>query len=95
MFNMVVTAAMVTDDAKHAFTATTKKIRDLVIKNTHATHGIVIGENQADVATFRSTNFVLAAGSSIGFTQVDLNTLYYCTETNTEEPTVRLIGVEE
>lgn len=95
VFNMAITAAMVTDDAKHAFAASAKKLKDVVIKNTHATENLVIGENQSDVATMRSTDFILKAGASIGFTQVDLHTLYYCTETNTEEPTARLIGVEE
>ena len=94
VFNMVITAAMVTDDAKHAFAASEKKLKDVVIKNTHATAHIVIGENQADVTTFRSTCFVLKAGSTIGFTMVDLATLYYCTEADAEEPTIRLIGVE-
>ena len=95
VFNMPVTVAMVTDDAKHAFAATTKKLRDVLIKNTHATDSLMIGENQADVATIRSENFELAAGEAIGFVMVDISTLYYCTKVNAEEPTARLIGVEE
>ena len=95
VYNQTLKAADVTDDAKHAFTAGGKRLRDVVITNTHATENIVIGEDQADVATLRLEGYILKAGSSIGFTLVDLATLYYVTETNTEEPTLRLIGVEE
>ena len=95
VYSQTLKAADVTDDAKHAFTAGGKRLRDVVITNTHATENIVIGEDQADVATLRLEGYILKAGSTIGFTLVDLATLYYVTETNTEEPTVRLIGVEE
>ena len=95
VYSQTLKAADVTDDAKHAFTAGGKRLRDVVITNTHATENIVIGEDQADVATLRLEGYILNAGNSIGFTQVDLATLYFVTETNTEEPTVRLIGVEE
>ena len=91
-YNKNVTVA---DDSKHAFEASTKKIRDIVIHNTHATQSIIIGKDQADVGTMRTADFELEAGLSVGFTKVNLALLYYVNKANGETPTFETIGVEE
>ena len=72
-----------------------KKLRDVIIKNVHATHEVYIGESQANVATFRAQSLELASGVSAGFTQIDLATLFILSSTAGEHAEVRILGVEE
>ena len=71
------------------------KLRDVVIINNDAANPVDLGESAVDVATFRAASIELAAGASIGFTQVDLNTLYILSSIAGSHATISLIGVEE
>ena len=71
------------------------KLRDVVIKNTHASNAVDLGESAVDVAAFRAASIELAAGSSIGFTCVNLTSLYILSSVAGSHGTISLIGVEE
>ena len=88
-FNLNVTLS---DNAKHAFTIKSRKLKDIIIKNVHATQSIIIGKNRASVATMRTANFEVIAGATLGFTKIDLHTLYYVNKVNAETPAFQLIG---
>ena len=70
------------------------KLRDVVIKNADAANAIDLGETQVDVATFRAQSIELAAGGSIGFTQVDLATLFVLSSVAGSHATIQVIGTE-
>ena len=72
----------------------TKKLRDVVIKNTDATHAVDIGITQVNVAAFRANSFELKAGSSIGFTMINLNLLEILSSVEGNHAAIHLIGTE-
>ena len=72
----------------------TKKLRDIVIKNTDASNAVDIGITQADVATFRSNSFELKAGAAIGFTMIDLHLLKILSSVAGNHALIHLIGTE-
>lgn len=71
-----------------AFEASTKKLRSVVIKNTHASYEAMIGDSSSQV-------FQLAASASLALDNVDLALLYHKAEVDGENPTLHLIGTEE
>jgi hypothetical protein len=62
-------------NAVQKFEAATKKLRDVVIRNTDAANAVDIGVYHATPATFRAASFELISGASIGFKEVDLTLL--------------------
>ena len=72
----------------------TKKLRDVVIKNTDAANAVDIGITQANVATFRANSFEVKAGAAIGFTMIDLNLLKILSSVAGNHATIHLIGTE-
>ena len=77
------------------FEAATKKLRDVVIRNTHASYEVDIGVYNATPATFRAASFELGAGSSIGFKEIDLNLLAVISSTDGEHAILHVLGVTE
>lgn len=70
------------------------KLRDVVIRNDDATNAVDIGETAVDVATFRGASLELAAKASLGFTQVDLATLFVLSSVAGSHALLQIIGVE-
>ena len=70
------------------------KLRDVIIKNTDAANAVDLGETAVDVATFRSASMELAAGANMGFTQVDLATLFILSSVAGNHAKISVIGVE-
>jgi hypothetical protein len=82
-------------NAVQRFNGTTpKKIADIVIRNIDAANPVDIGLYNATVATLRAASFELTAGSSIGFTKVDLYQLGIVSSTDGNHATVQVMGVE-
>lgn len=77
------------------FEAAAKKLRDVVIRNTHASYEVNIGLYNATPATFRGASFELAAGASIGFKEVDMNSLALISSTDGEHAILHVLGVTE
>ena len=71
------------------------KLRDVVIMNTDAANAVDLGETAADVATFRAASLELAPGASIGFTQVNLATLFVLSSVAGSHGRISVLGVEE
>lgn len=68
------------------FETTTKKLRDVIIKVT--TYGQLFGDSS-------NQRFPVAAGDAIGFTKVDVSTLYFKNAASGEDGVVTILGVEE
>ena len=66
--------------------ASAKKLKDVIITNTHATYETEIRESGGDWVE-------LAAGRSFGFTLIDLNTMFVKAATDGENPVLDIIGV--
>lgn len=77
------------------FEAATKKLRDVVIKNTHASYEVDIGVYHATPATFRAASFELGAGCAVGFKEVDLALLGLLSSTDGEHAVIHVLGVTE
>jgi hypothetical protein len=83
-------------DAEVKFSATALKLKDVVIRNTHASYEVDIGLYVGGtVAAFRAASFELGGGASVGFTHVDLNQLALLSSTAGEHAIVHVIGVLE
>jgi hypothetical protein len=82
-------------NAVQKFEATTKKLRDVVIRNTDAANAVDIGLYNATPATFRAASFELAAASSIGFKEVDLTQLGLISSVDGSHAIVHVLGVTE
>lgn len=82
-------------DIPTKFEASSKKLRDIVIRNIDSAKGARIGIYNADKTTFRGTGFTLEFEEAVGFTEIDLNTLAYCSHTDADTPILEIIGVEE
>ena len=70
------------------------KLRDVVIKNADAANSVDLGKTAVDVASFRAASLELAAGASIGFTQVDLASLFVLSSVAGSHAIIQLLGVE-
>jgi len=79
------TMTMVNDNATR-FEVTTKKLSDIVILVT--TQGMLLGRKGAEV-------FPMAANTSVGFTQVDISTLYFKNAGAGLNGTITVLGVEK
>jgi len=73
------------DDARR-FETSEKKLRDVIIRAED--FGQVLGDESGQ-------DFPLEAGEWLGFTQVDVSTLYFRNRSAGENGTVRIIGVED
>lgn len=73
-------------DAARRFETASKKLRDIVIQ---------VETNDQLFGNAANQRFKVTAGSSLGFTQVDLSTLYFKNATAGQNGTVRIIGVGE
>jgi hypothetical protein len=82
-------------NAVQKFEATTKKLRDVVIRNTDAANAVDIGLYNATPATFRAASFELAAASSIGFKEVDLTLLGLISSADGSHAVIHVLGVTE
>lgn len=71
-----------------------KKIADIVIRNIDAAKAVDIGLYNATPATLRGASFELTAGSSMGFTKVDLYQLGIISSIADNHATVQVLGVE-
>lgn len=75
-----------TSDAARRFETASKKLRDIVIQ---------VETNDQLFGNAANQRFKVTAGSSLGFTQVDLSTLYFKNAAAGQNGTVRIIGVGE
>lgn len=75
-----------TGDTARRFETTSKKLRDVIIQ--------VKTQNQL-FGNSNNQRYEVAAGEAIGFTQVDISTLYFKNATAGQNGTVRILGVEE
>lgn len=75
-----------TDDSARRFETTRKFFRDVVIKVTTYAQKFGDADNQ---------RLELAAGDSIGFTLVDVSTLYFKNSAAGENGTVTILGTED
>ena len=75
-----------TDDNATRFEISTKKLSDVIIQVT--TQGMKLGKSGIEV-------FSVAAAGSIGFTQVDISTLYFKNATAGQNGVITILGVEE
>lgn len=82
-------------NAVQKFEATTKKLRDIVIRNTDAANAVDIGVYNATPATFRGASFELAAGAAIGFKEIDLTLLGIISSVDGNHAIVHVLGVTE
>ena len=71
-----------------AFEASEKKMRVILIRNTHATYEAKIGDAN-------NQYFTLKGGESISLDNVDLTLLYHKADSNGENPTLELIGTSQ
>jgi len=72
----------------------TYKLRDVIIKNTAAANAIDIGMQKGSVADFRADSYELGAGAVIGFTQVNLATLFILSSIADSHGTISLLGTK-
>jgi hypothetical protein len=77
------------------FEAGSKKLRDVIIRNTDATNAVDIGLYNATPATFRAASFEVAAASSVGFREVDLTLLGVLSSVAGNHAIVHVLGVTE
>jgi len=75
-----------TDDTVRKFEASSKKLRDVVIQ---------VETNAQLFGNASNQRFKVTAGASMGFTQVDLSTLYFKNAGAGQNGTVRILGVED
>ncbi len=75
-----------TDDTVRRFEASSKKLRDVVIQ---------VETNAQLFGNASNQRFKVTAGASMGFTQVDLSTLYFKNAGAGQNGTVRILGVED
>ena len=73
-------------DAARRFETSEKKLRDVVIRVED--YGQLMGDESGQ-------EFPVGAGEWVGFTQVDVSTLYFKNRSAGENGTVRIIGVED
>lgn len=78
------TMTMSDNDATR-FETTTKKLRDVIIKVT--TQNMLVGETGVEV-------YPVGAGEIIGFTKVDISTLYFKNASAGSDGTITILGVE-
>ena len=79
------TLTMVDDDAIR-FEVSTRRLRDVVI--LVETYAMLLGEVDVEV-------YPVGAGESVGFTQVDISTLYFKNAVAGENGKISVLGVEE
>jgi hypothetical protein len=82
-------------NAVQRFEAATKKLRDVIIRNTDAANPVDIGVYHATPATFRGASFELAAASSVGFREIDMNKLGIISSADGNHAIVHVLGVTE
>ena len=70
------------------------KLRDVVIRNDDAANAVDLGETAGTVGAFRSASMELPSGASIGFTQVNLATLFILSSVADSHALLQVIGVE-
>ena len=75
-----------TSDATRRFEASSKKLRDVIIQ---------VETNDQLFGNASNQRFRVTAGASMGFTQVDLSTLYFKNASAGLNGTVRILGVED
>ena len=74
------------DNTARRFATSTKKLRDVTIQVI--TYAQLFGNSS-------NQRYKVEAGETIGFTKVDISTLYFKNATAGQNGTVRLLGVEE
>lgn len=79
--------SMTTSNSQGVFEASTKKLRSVVIHNTHGSYDALIG--------LTTPVFTVAAGESLALDNVDMHLLYVKTKSGTNHATLELIGTEE
>ena len=75
-----------TDDNPTRFETTAKKLRDVVI--VVKTHGMLLGETGVEV-------YPVGENEAVGFTKVDISTLYFKNASAGDNGTITILGVEE
>jgi len=75
-----------TDNNATRFEATAKLLRDVVI--IVKTYGMLLGETGVVV-------YPVGAGETVGFTKVDISTLYFQNAGADDDATITILGVEE
>lgn len=73
-------------DNARRFETSAKKLRDVVIQ---------VSTNAQLLGGATNQRYVVGAGETIGFTKVDISTLYFKNATAGQNGTVNIIGVEE
>ena len=79
--------SMTTSDSQGVFEASTKKLRSVVIHNTHGSYAALVG--------LTTPIFTIGAGESLALDNVDMHLLYVKTKSGTNHATLELIGTEE
>lgn len=74
------------DDDARRFESTSLKLRDIVIQ---------VADHDQAFGTATNQRFLVPAGAAMGFTQVDLATLYFRNAVIGQNGTVRIIGVQD
>jgi len=77
---------MATGDSARRFESSSKKLRDVVIQV--ATYAQLFGDSS-------NQRYQVEAGDTLGFTRVDVSTLYFKNATAGQNGVVRILGVEE
>jgi len=75
-----------TDDNATRFETTAKKLRDVVI--IVKTNAMLLGKTGVEV-------YPVGANEAVGFTKVDISTLYFKNATADENGTITILGVEQ
>ena len=75
-----------TDDNVTRFESSIKTLRDVII--AVKSNAMLLGETGAEV-------FPVAAGGNIGWTKVDISTLYFKNETEGNNGKITILGVED
>lgn len=75
-----------TDDNATRFETTAKLLRDVVI--IVKTYGMLLGETGVEV-------YPVGVGESVGFTRVDISTLYFKNASAGDNGVITILGVEE
>ncbi|GAI95221.1 unnamed protein product [marine sediment metagenome] len=76
---------MATTDDPRRFEPTSRKLRDLIIQ---------VSTNDQLFGNATNQRYKVAAGETIGFTQVDLSLLYFKNAAAGQNGTVNILGVE-
>lgn len=77
---------LMADDNPTRFETTAKKLRDVVI--IVKTHPMLLGETGVVV-------YPVGANETVGFTKVDISTLYFQNASAGDDATISILGVEE